>query len=86
MPWYRCEAVGASSSGGDSFAVTRFVEADEAGIAALKVAKCVGRELVRQGADPLAAERCVNIETVVRIDEDEVPGIAPDIVWRRNAA
>lgn len=83
MPWYRCEAHGEPSPGaGVAFAVTRFVEAPAASDAACSMRKSVGRELVRRGADPLSAEACVAVGPVVMIDEDEVPGIAPDMVWR----
>lgn len=87
MPWYRCEARGLEAAGaGNSFAATRFVEADAAETAALNVRRSVGRELVRRGVDPLAAEACVKVDDVRRIDEEDVPGIvAPDLVWLARA-
>jgi hypothetical protein len=83
MPWYRCEARGREAAGvGMAFAATRFVEAEAEEAAAVCVRKSVGRELVRHGVDPLVAEASVAVETVRRIDEDDVPGIvAPDMVW-----
>ncbi|MGL4289693.1 MAG: hypothetical protein ACRCVA_25295 [Phreatobacter sp.] len=87
MPWYRCEARGlAAASAESTFAATRFVEADAAEAAASCVRKSVGRELVRHGVDPLSAEACVKVDTVRRIDEEDVPGIvAPDMVWLARA-
>jgi hypothetical protein len=84
MAWYRCEAEGDRAGG--HFAVTRFVEADAPETAALSVRKSVGRELVRRGADPLQAEGFVSVGKVLRIDEEDVPGIAPDMVWSAKAA
>ena len=87
MPWYRCDAHGESESAmGSRFAATRFVEADVAETAAERVRKSLGRELVRRGACPLSAEKLVSVETVRRIDEEDVPGIvAPDMVWMGRA-
>jgi hypothetical protein len=87
MPWYRCEARGEPAlAAGSEFAATRFVEADAEETAALRVRKSLGRELVRQGACPLKAEAMVSIETVRRIEEEDVPGIvAPDMVWLEKA-
>lgn len=84
MAWYRCEAEGDRAGG--HFAVTRFVEADAPETAALSVRKSVGRELVRRGADPLQAEGFVSVGKVLRIDEEDVPGIAPDMIWSARAA
>ncbi|QCK84965.1 hypothetical protein E8L99_03815 [Phreatobacter aquaticus] len=84
MAWYRCEAQGEPADG--HFAVTRFVEAEAPEAAALTVRKSVGRELVRRGADPLSAEAYVSVKAVLRIDEEEVPGIAPDMIWSARAA
>jgi len=87
MAWYRCEARGEPAlAAGSEFAATRFVEADAAETAALRVRKSLGRELVRHGACPLKAEALVSIETVRRIEEEDVPGIvAPDMVWLERA-
>lgn len=87
MPWYRCEARGEPAlAAGAQFAAVRFVEADGAETAARSVRRSLGRELVRRGACPLNAERLVSVEAVLRIDEEEVPGIvAPDIVWLAKA-
>jgi hypothetical protein len=84
MAWYRCEAQGEPADG--HFAVTRFVEAEAPEAAVVRVRKTVGRELVRLGADPLNAEGYVSVNTVLRIDEEEVPGIAPDMDWTPKAA
>jgi len=41
---------------------------------------------VRRGVCPLNAEKLVSVETVRRIDEEDVPGIvAPDMVWMARA-
>jgi hypothetical protein len=87
MPWYRCDARGETdSSAGLAFAATRFVEADIAETAVARVRKSLGRELVRHGVCPLNAEKLVSVETVRRIDEEDVPGIvAPDMVWMARA-
>ncbi len=87
MPWYRCDARGETAlEPGSRFAATRFVEADVAETAAERVRKSLGRELVRHGACPLDAEKLVSVETVRRIDEEDVPGIvAPDMVWMARA-
>jgi hypothetical protein len=87
MPWYRCEARGReAASAGIAFAATRFVEADAEEAAIRSVRKSIGRELVRRGIDPLSAEACVAVETVKRVDEDDVPGIvAPDMIWLNRA-
>lgn len=87
MPWYRCDARGETDgSAGKAFAATRFVEADVAETAADRVRRSLGRELVRLGICPLAAEKLVSVDVVRRIDEEDVPGIvAPDMVWLARA-
>jgi hypothetical protein len=86
MPWYRCDARGETDNAGPRFAATRFIEADMAETAALKARQSLGRELVRFGVSPLEAEKHVAVETVRRIDEEDVPGIvAPDMVWLQPA-
>jgi hypothetical protein len=86
MPWYRCDARGETDTAGPRFAAIRFIEADMAEAAALKARQSLGRELVRFGVSPLEAEKHVAVETVRRIDEEDVPGIvAPDMVWLTRA-
>lgn len=87
MPWFRCEARGEPrTTAGAAFAATRFVEADAETTAAARVRRSIARELVRWGVCPLTADTLVSVETVRRIDEDEVPGIvAPDLVWMAPA-
>lgn len=84
MQWFKCEARGAVSLAGDFHAV-RFVQADAPEAAALNARKSVGRELVRHGVHPLDAEAHVEVSTVMLIDEDDVPGIVPDMVWKKAA-
>lgn len=83
MAWYRCEAN--AVFGEADFAVTRFVQADGENAAAMAAVKTVGRELVRRGADPLAAEYMVSVGRVTRVDEEDVPGFPPEMVWNRAA-
>lgn len=87
MAWFRCEARGESrTASGAAFEATRFVEADAEATAASRARRSIARELVRWGVCPLTADTLVSVETVRRIDEDEVPGIvAPDIVWMAPA-
>lgn len=82
MAWYRCEARGEMGTDGRSFAVTRFVEAEAAEAATRMVERCVARELVRLGVDPLDAGHRVAVSRVARVDEEEVPGFAPVMEFR----